>query len=253
LCNEEERKLPRISPEDHYLTVINIFFTDARDKQLSLLNEMRSIVDTASFPGWISSTVHSGQDRAGTLNFIQWRSKADLELRYQGEKFRHATIPLFSEISTKMWLLQTEVVFTQRHPALAETEVSPARDDYTVVEIYGVADGDRDDLINALGPEQEYLVDTPGYRSHSVFRGIGSRFFDGPFVVVYSQWDSKDAYDTFRERPKAEWPVEQRRADAKIGFLKTSHEWNSYRPVHSRAAGGTPVTTSGPAVGAGVQ
>lgn len=241
--------MPRISPEDHYLTVINIFFTDARDKQGSLLDEMRSIVDTAEFPGWISSTVHSGQDKAGTLNFIQWRSKADLELRYQGEKFRHATIPLFSEMSTKMWLLQTEVVYTQRHPTLTETEVSPARDDYTVVEIYGVAEDGQQDLVNTLGAEQEYLAGTPGYRSHSVFRGVGARFLEGPFVVVYSQWDSKDAYDSFREQPKAEWPVARRRADAKIGFLKTSYEWNSYRPIHSRAAGGTPVT----AVGAGVQ
>jgi heme-degrading monooxygenase HmoA len=251
LCNEEERKLPRISPDDHYLTVINIFFTDAREKQSSLLDEMRSIVDTAAFPGWISSTVHSGQDKAGTLNFIQWRSKADLDLRYQGEKFRHATIPLFSEISTKMWLLQTEAVFTQRHPALAETEVSPARDDYTVVEIYGVAEDGQHDLINALGSEQGYLVDTPGYRSHSVFRGIGSRFFEGPFVVVYSQWDSKDAYDTFREQPRAEQSVARGRAAAKIGFLKTSYEWNSYRPIHSRAAGESPVTANGTAVGAG--
>ena len=234
--------MPRISPEDRYLTVINIFFTDTREKQLSLLDEMRSIVDTAAFPGWISSTVHSGQDKAGTLNFIQWRSKADLELRYQGEKFRHATIPLFSEISTKMWLLQTEAVFAQRHPALAETEVSPTRDDYTVVEIYGVTEGDQHDLINALGPEHGFLVDTPGYRSHSVFRAIGSRFFEGPFVVVYSQWADREAHDSFREQPKAQWPAERRRADGKVGFLKTSYEWNSYRPIHSRAAGEPPVT-----------
>jgi heme-degrading monooxygenase HmoA len=230
--------LPTISAQDRYLTVLNVFTTDAREKQESLLNEMRKIVDTADFPGWMSSTVHSGQDKPGTANFIQWRSKADLELRYQGEKFRHATIPLFSEMSTDMKLLQTEVVFTQRHPSLGDAiEVSPKRDDYTVIEIFGVPESDQDEMVNALGSEQEYLLQTPGYRSHSVLRGVGSRFFEGAFVVVYSQWDSKEAYDEFREAPKADQPNARRRAQSKVDFLRTHYEWNTYRPVHSRSAG----------------
>jgi heme-degrading monooxygenase HmoA len=229
--------LPSISTEDRYLTVLNVFTTDAPEKQESLLNEMRTIVDTADFPGWMSSTVHSGQDKPGTANFIQWRSKADLELRYQGEKFRHATIPLFSEMSTDMKLLQTEVAFTQRHPSLGAIEVSPKRDDYTVIEICGVADADQQELVDALGSEQEYLLQTPGYRSHSVLRGVGARFFEGAFVVVYSQWDSKESYDAFRDQPKADQPGARRRAQAKVDFLRTHYEWNTYRPVHSRSAG----------------
>ena len=118
--------MPTISPEDRHLIVLNLFRTDAPEKQARLLEEMRSIVDTAAFPGWISSTVHSGQDKLGTANFIQWRSREDLLLRYEGDKFKHNTIPLFGELSNWMKLLQTELVCTQRHPSQgAVTVVSP--------------------------------------------------------------------------------------------------------------------------------
>ena len=230
--------MPTISPEDGYLTVLNVFTTDAPEKQQSLLDEMRSVVDTADFPGWVSSTVHSGLEHPGTANFIQWRTRADLELRYQGEKFRHATIPLFSEISTDMKLLQTEVAFVQRQPALAAIEVSPERGDHTVIEIYGVAEGDQADLVSALGPEQAHLLDVPGYRSHTVLRGVGARYFEGPFVVTYAQWDDQESYDAFRNQPKAEQVAGRRRAQAKVDFLARHYEWNTYRPVHSRSAVG---------------
>lgn len=230
--------MPSISTEDRYLTVLNIFTTDAPEKQDMLLNEMRAIVDTADFPGWISSTVHSGQDKLGTANFIQWRSKADLELRYAGEKFKHATIPLFSEISTSMILLQTEVVFTQRHPVLgAATEVSPKRDDYTVIEFFGVAEENQADLVDTLGPGQDWLLEAPGYRSHSVLRGVGARFVDGDFVVVYSQWDDKQSYDAFRTEPESEQSGDRIKTHARLQSLATSYRWNTYRVVHTRSAG----------------
>ena len=229
--------MPRISEEDRHLTVLNIFTTDAPEKQDSLLEEMRSIVDTAAFPGWISSTVHSGQEKPGTANFIQWRSKADLELRYQGEKFRHATIPLFGEISTSMKLLQTVVEFTQRQPELAETIVSPERDDYTVIEFFGVAQEDQDLLIDALGPGQDYLLDTPGYRTHSVMRGVGSRYYEGAFVIVYAQWASREEYEAYRDAPEAERPDGRLKTQARVDAVTTLYEYNTYRPVHTRSAG----------------
>jgi heme-degrading monooxygenase HmoA len=229
--------MPIISPDDSILTVINLFTTDAQQKQDRLLAEMRKIVDTAAFPGWISSTVHSGQERPGTANFIQWRSGKDLEERYDGDEFRHRTVPLFSEMTTGMKLLRNEVVFTQRHPSQGEaTEISPRRDDYTVIGFFSAREEDLDDLVTALGPAQGWLLETPGYRSHSVLRGLGARGHDGAFAVVYSQWDGKAAYDTFRTQPTQERPTDRRETEARLDSLVISGDWNSYRVVHTRSA-----------------
>ncbi|MEK8141867.1 hypothetical protein NKH18_02060 [Streptomyces sp. M10(2022)] len=85
--------MPTISTEDKHLTVLNLFTTDAPEKQESLIREMRKIVDAATYEGWMSSTVHAGVDSPGTANFIQWRSGEDLEKRYSGEEFKHRTLP----------------------------------------------------------------------------------------------------------------------------------------------------------------
>jgi heme-degrading monooxygenase HmoA len=230
--------MPKIDVEDHYLTVINWFWTDTQDKQDQLLNAMSEIVSTAEFPGWISSTVHSGLEKRGTLNFIQWRSKDDLELRYAGEKFKHHTIPLFSEITTSFKLLQNEVVYAQRHPSQGDaTTISPDRGDYTVVEFHGVDQENQDALIEALGPAHEWLRDVPGYRSHTVLRGLGARYFDGSFVIRYSQWQDRASYDAFRSAPESAQNTARRQSQDLVRDLVTSSEWNSYRVVQTRSAG----------------
>src|SRR3982074_3000711 len=228
--------MPVISPDSGYLTVINLFTTDTPGNQDRLLAEMREIVDAAAYPGWISSTVHSGQDKLGTANFIQWRGRDDLEARYAGEVFKHRTLPLFHEITTSIKLLQTEVAFTQRRPSLGDaTEISPERDDYTVIEVFGVEPEDQDDLVAALGPSQDWLLETPGYRSHSVLRGLGARYLDGAFVVTYAQWDSKEACDTFRALPEDEHSGGRQKTQAQLDSLVTWSEWNSYRIHHTRS------------------
>lgn len=242
--------MPFISPEYGYLTVINLFKTDTDRKRDRLVQEMRAIVDTAAFPGWVSSTVHRGEDRLGTANFIQWRSREDLESRYDGEVFRHRTMPVFLEITTSARLMQTEVEFAERHPALGEvTEISPDRDDYTVLEILDVAEKDQNELITTVASAHEWLLDTPGYRSLSVLRGFRDRApvgdsegnlqvlsADNSFVVAYSQWDGKESYDTFLRQPEGERPAARRRTEAKRESLVVAHDRNTYRVVHSRSA-----------------
>jgi heme-degrading monooxygenase HmoA len=230
--------MPIISPDSGYLTVINLFGTNTAGRQDQLLGAMREIVDAAAYPGWISSTVHSGLDQPGTANYIQWRSGEDLEARYAGEEFRHRTLPLFQELTTWIKLLQTEVAFTQRHPTQGEvTEIQPDRDDHTVIEVFGVSPEDQGDLVAALGQGQDWLLDTPGYRSHSVLRGNRAQGFDGPFVVTYSQWADKASYDAFRAVPEDEQPGDRQKTQARLDSLATSREWNSYRVVHTRSAG----------------
>jgi heme-degrading monooxygenase HmoA len=241
--------MPFISPEDGYLTVINLFKTDTPDKRERLVQAMRAVVDTAAFPGWISSTVHRGQDKLGTLNFIQWRGLADLEARYSGELFKHRDTPVFLEIMTYARLLQCEVELSQRHPALGEvTEISPDRDDYTVVEILDVAPENQDNLIAAIGSAHEWLAETPGWRSQSVLRGVRARGPEGTkgdlkalgpdnsFVVVYSQWDSKESYDAFRRLPESGQPAARLRTQAARDAVTISSDWNTYRVDYTRSA-----------------
>ena len=241
--------MPFINPEDGYLTVINLFKADTSQRVDRLINEMRAVVDTAAFPGWISSTVHRGQDKLGTANFIQWRGKQNLNSRYAGGEFKHRTVPVFREITTFIRLMQTEVELSQRHPAQGDvTEISPSRGDHTVIEILGVEPADQDNLIGVLGAAHDWLVDVPGYRSQSVLRGIrssapeGSRGDltaigrDNDFVVVYSQWDSKQSFDAFRALAEDEQPAARRKTQDKLNSLTTDADWNSYRVVHTRSA-----------------
>ncbi|WP_405642369.1 antibiotic biosynthesis monooxygenase [Streptomyces uncialis] len=239
--------MPFINPENGYLTVINLFKTDLPERVDTLVGEMRSIVDTAAFPGWVSSTVHRGRQKMGTANFIQWRGTQDLESRYQDDEFKHRTVPVFHEISTFIRLMQTEVEVAQRHPSLGDvTEISPDRDDYTVIEVLGVASADQRALISTLGSAHDWLVDVPGYRSQNVLRGIRSRGTldgaltafgkDDDFVVVYSQWDGRESYETFRTMTEDKQPDARRRNRAKRDSLTTAADWNAYRVVHTRSA-----------------
>jgi len=240
--------MPFIDPRNGYLTVINLFETNTPERVDLLVNEMRAIVDTAAFPGWISSTVHRGQEKMGTLNFIQWRGKQDLESRYAGDEFKHRTVPVFQEVTTFMRLMQTEVELSQRHPGYGDaTEISPTRDDYTVVEILGVQPADQEELIAVLGSAHDWLVDVPGYRSQSVLRGIKSRGpgntgelaaigTDSDFVVAYSQWESKESFDACLALAGAGQPAARRRTDDKRAALITAVSRNTYRVVHTRSA-----------------
>lgn len=241
--------MPFIDPESGYLTVINLFKTDRPQRVDRLVTEMRAIVDTAAFPGWISSTVHRGIAKNGTANFIQWRGREDLESRYEGTEFKHHTVPVFHEITTFMRLMQTEVEVSQRHPALGnDTEISPTRDDYTVIEILGVEPSSQSDLIATLSEAHKWLVDVPGYRSQSILRGIRSRTpqdqtgdlasigRDNDFVVRYSQWESPASFDAFRALPDDQHPVARRASAQRRGHLVTEADWNGYRVVHTRSA-----------------
>lgn len=230
--------MPIISTEDDYLTVLNLFTTDKPENQDRLLTEMRKIVDSAAYEGWISSTMHAAEGSPGTANFIQWRSGEDLEKRYSAEEFRHRTLPVFTEITTSIRLLQNQIVYTQRHPDQGEaTVISPDKDDYTVIEIFKVAEADQDELVKALGEGQNWLVNVPGYRSHSVFKGLRARFLEGAFVVVYAQWENRETYEAYRDLPAEERPKPRRKADDRIDALKTDYDVNTYRAVHTRSAG----------------
>ncbi|UQX03449.1 antibiotic biosynthesis monooxygenase family protein [Streptomyces sp. RerS4] len=226
--------MPFISPDDGHLTVFNLFETETPAGQEQVLDAMRDIIDNATYPGWISSTLHAGQDRPGTANYIQWTGLEALEARYAGEGFKRKTVPKFNELATSVRLLKTEAEFVQRHPGLdGAPELSPARDDYTVIIVLGVAAENQKELLDTLATPEEWLAEVPGYRSHTYFRGL-----DGTFLVNYAQWDGKEAYDAFHALPEEQRPRDVRDARARARSLVTSRWANTYHVVHSRSAQG---------------
>ncbi|WP_406340419.1 antibiotic biosynthesis monooxygenase family protein [Streptomyces sp. NBC_00648] len=228
--------MPKISAEDKNLTVLNIFTTDAPEKQESLVGAMREIVDAAAYPGWMTSTVHAGVDKPGTANFIQWRSRADLEDRYNAEEFEHRTLPLFGELTTSIRLLQNKIVYSGTQSG-DKAEISPARGDYTVIAVFGVKENNQDQLANALGPKSEHLNDVPGYVSHTVLKGIAARGLEGSFVISYSQWENKEAFDAYQAVAQDDRPAARMEAERITNSLLTSVDFNTYQVVHTRAAG----------------
>lgn len=228
-----------ISLEDKHLTVLNLFTTDAPEKQDSLVEEMTKIVDAATYEGWMNSTVHAGVDSLGTCNFIQWRSGEDLERRYEGEEFKHRTLPVFGEITTSIKLLQNEVAYTVTSDALGgKVEIGPHRDDYTVLGVFSVTDDGQDEAIDALGKGQEFLAEVPGFRSHVVLKGLRARGLDGKFVVSYAQWDSKEAYEAYRDQASEQQSAAREKAQNRVSAVSAGDPYvNSYTVVHSRSAG----------------
>ncbi|MFF5604006.1 antibiotic biosynthesis monooxygenase family protein [Streptomyces noursei] len=230
--------MPKISVEDKHLTVLNLFTTDAPEKQDKLIEEMTKIVDAATYEGWMSSTVHAGVQSPGTANFIQWRSGEDLEKRYAGEEFKHRTLPVFGEITTSIRLLQNEVAFVMTQPAQGGVvDIGPHRDDYTVIGVFGVEANDQDELVDALGEGQTWFLDVPGFVSHVVLKGLRARGLDGLFVVSYSQWESKEAFEAYRDQPAEQWPEGRAKAVGRVRGVATSADVNTYRVAHTRSAG----------------
>ncbi|TCK22081.1 antibiotic biosynthesis monooxygenase family protein [Pseudonocardia endophytica] len=225
--------MAHLSVEDGHLTVLNLFGAQTTAGQDRLIEVMTGIIDTADYPGWVSSTLHAGQDERGTANYIQWRSREDLEERYAGATFRHETVPEFRELSTFIRLLQTEVVFSQQNPTttLEPVELTPDRGDHTVIVLLTVDPTDQTELVDTLAKPDGWLTTVPGYRSHSYLRGL-----DGTFLVNYAQWESKETYDAFHHLPENERPVDVRRGREIAGGLVTDRWSNTYRVVHTRSA-----------------
>ncbi|MFI7386538.1 antibiotic biosynthesis monooxygenase family protein [Streptomyces sp. NPDC049813] len=230
--------MPTVSVDAKHLTVLNLFTTDAPEKQDSLIQEMTKIVNAATYEGWMSSTVHAGVESPGTANFIQWRSGEDLEKRYAGEEFKHRTLPVFGEITTSIRLLQNEVVWTLTSEGPnTDLTICPKRGNYTVITIYKVDASNQDELIDALGPGQAGMQDAPGFRGHIVLKGLRARGLDGSFVVSYQQWENKEIYDGHVALAEEKWPEGRKKAQARIDAVALDVDSNTYEVVLTRAAG----------------
>ncbi|MFG2652900.1 antibiotic biosynthesis monooxygenase family protein [Streptomyces sp. NPDC048436] len=223
--------MPIITPDNGSLTVFNLFDTVDRDGQKTLLDTMQGIIEGANYPGWRSSTLHGGLDKPCAANYIQWRSLEDLQERYEGENFKHNTVPYFSELTTTVHLLKTEVIATHLHHSLEQIEISTERDDFTVIVIMGVKPENQARVVDLFAKPDESMQEVPGYRSNSILRGI-----EGDFVVNYAQWESREAYETFHNLPEETRSAQARAMRAEARPLLTSRSANTYEVVFSRSA-----------------
>ncbi len=222
--------MPIISPDLESLTVFNLFNTDDFDKQKTLLDAMQGIISQANYDGWLSSTLHGGIQNPCAANYIQWRSIEDLRERYEGENFKHNTVPYFTDLTTSVYLLKTKVVSVQVAVPEATVEIGPDRDDFTVIVLMGCDPKDQSELVTLLSQPDEWMREQPGYRSHNILRGI-----DGDMVVNYAQWDNRDSYESFHNLAQEERPVHDRTMRSRAKALLTSWESNSYEVVFSRS------------------
>lgn len=223
--------MPIITPDNGSLTVFNLFNTTDKQKQTTLLDAMRGIISQANYDGWLSSTLHAGVGRPCAANYIQWRSIEDLRERYEGENFKHNTVPYFTELTTSVHLLKTEVVSVQTAASGSSVVINPERDDFTVINLMGCDPKDQPDLVRLMAEPDEWMRRTPGYRSHSILRGL-----EGDVVVNYAQWDSQADYDRFHNQPEESRPEHDRSMRARAKSLLTSYESNTYKVVFSRSS-----------------
>ncbi len=158
-------------------------------------------------------------------------------LRGRGVQAPHA--PVFGEITT---LDPADAERGRPHADLGrprgKIEIGPDRDDYTVFTLFPVTPEGQDEAVDALGPGQAFLADVPGFRAHVVLKGLRARGLEGSFVISYSQWDSKEAFEVYRDQAPEEQADARKAAVARVRAVVTGEPYlNTYRVVHTRSAG----------------
>jgi heme-degrading monooxygenase HmoA len=204
-----------------------------RDGQRKLLDAVHASIDAAGHRGWASAALHAAHTRAGVAVLTHWRTAADLYAHYAGEAHQAELIRL-GGLTTGNRLLAAELVSVQHAPDVTGgVDITPERDDWTSIAIQWVAPEDQDALVAELTrPREEWVHLLPGYRSHSVLRGL-----DGTFVINYAQWESEEAYWAFHDVPEHVWPEDVRASRDRARKLTRTWEYNTFRVVHSRTAG----------------
>ncbi|MFF3752501.1 antibiotic biosynthesis monooxygenase family protein [Streptomyces sp. NPDC002018] len=221
-----------LHPDNGRATAVDWLTLDEQDwdGQRKLLGTIRRDIDGAGPPGRVSSSLHAAHTRAGVATLTQWSSPADLYAHYDSAAHRDELLRQ-GGLATGNRLLATELVSVQQAPAVVgAVDITPARDDWTSIAIQWVVPQDQDALVTELTrPRDEWVHLLPGYRSHSVLRGL-----DGTFVINYAQWESEEAYWAFHDVPEQEWPLDVRESRDRARKLTRSWEYNTFRVVHSR-------------------
>ncbi|NEA47949.1 antibiotic biosynthesis monooxygenase [Streptomyces sp. SID10815] len=223
-----------LDPTNHPVTVVDWveLAEHDRDGQRKIVDIQRAGAEDDDDPAWVSSALHAAHTRAGVARLTQWRTAAELRAHRAGESNRLAELA-WTGPATEHRMLAAELVSVQQAPSVTGgVDITTARDDWTSIAIQWVAPQDQDTLVTELTrPREEWVHLLPGYRSHSVLRGL-----DGTFVINYAQWESKRAYWAFHDVPEHVWPPDVRASRDRARRLTTAWEYDTFRVVHSRTA-----------------
>ncbi|WP_180815284.1 antibiotic biosynthesis monooxygenase [Ralstonia pickettii] len=72
--------MTQISVMSDVFTLINTFYTSS-DRQASIVQSLRTFTEkiASAHPGFLSASVHVSLDGARVVNYVQWRTSADLQ------------------------------------------------------------------------------------------------------------------------------------------------------------------------------
>ena len=72
--------IAQIDDSAEIFTLINTFHT-SRDRQAAIVDSLRRFTEDVarSLPGFVAASVHASLDGARVVNYVQWRSAADLQ------------------------------------------------------------------------------------------------------------------------------------------------------------------------------
>lgn len=72
--------IAQIDDSVEIFTLINTFHT-SRDRQAAIVNSLRRFTEdfARSLPGFIGASVHVSLDGGRVVNYVQWRSSADIQ------------------------------------------------------------------------------------------------------------------------------------------------------------------------------
>jgi len=90
-----------IDPSVDVFTLINTFHT-SRERQKSIVESLQRFTEDIApdLPGFIGASVHVSLDGARVVNYVQWRSKADLEamMALPGAKAHMAEVAALADL-----------------------------------------------------------------------------------------------------------------------------------------------------------
>jgi quinol monooxygenase YgiN len=173
-------------------TFINVF-TIEPGKQRALLDRLKMHARTSvgRQPGFLRANAHRSLDGASVVNYVQWTSVEASKAIHRDPDIS-AAFASYRELDVRMDLRYYEVAFTQKGRVSMQTQDCPI----TQIELLHVAPENQQLLLEKLirSFEPVFTVAT-GHISTVWLRSL-----DRLRIINYSQWSSREQYETVKAK-----------------------------------------------------
>jgi heme-degrading monooxygenase HmoA len=104
--------MPEISQDNKVVTQITTVKmpADKQDEVLGLMKERARFM--ASQPGFVSITLHRSEDGGHVINYVQWKSRKELEAAHHSPEFRKKW-PRFGDLAKDIEPCLYDVIFAE--------------------------------------------------------------------------------------------------------------------------------------------